>query len=97
VLTVPAAYLGFLGLAAVTDAGSVADRARFVGVLATMHLAWGAGFVVGAARGAQDAIDTSRSPLPVAGPAPGRRFSPASLRRKCAARFARTPGRRPTA
>jgi succinoglycan biosynthesis protein ExoA len=62
VVTVPAAYLGFLGLAAVTDTGSVADRARFVGVLATMHLAWGAGFVVGAARGAQDAVDTSRSP-----------------------------------
>ncbi len=62
VVAIPAAYLGFLGLAAVSDDGSLADRGRFVGVLATMHLAWGAGFVIGAARGAHDAVDTSRSP-----------------------------------
>ena len=102
---VPAAYLGFLGFAAATDRGSAADRARFVGVLATMHLAWGAGFVLGAARGARDAVDTSRagahppgSGSSPSGTAPLRgRFSPASLRRTSAARFARPPGRRPTA
>ena len=61
VAVVPAAYVGFLGVAATTDTGTVADRARFVGVLATMHLAWGAGFLLGTARGARDAVDTSRS------------------------------------
>jgi succinoglycan biosynthesis protein ExoA len=98
VVTVPATYLGFLTLAAVADAGSVADRGRFVGVLATMHLAWGAGFVLGAARGAQDAVDTSRSPSSPArsAEAAGRRLSPASLRRTFAARFARRRDRRPT-
>lgn len=97
VVVVPAAYLGFLGFAAATDRGSAADRARFVGVLATMHLSWGAGFVLGAARGAQDAVDTSRSAAAPSNASARRRLSPASLRRTSAARFVRRPDRRPTA
>src|SRR5690606_19946216 len=41
----PIAYLALLLVAAVTTPGSLADRARLVLVLATMHLSWGAGFL----------------------------------------------------
>ncbi|MFI8631725.1 glycosyltransferase family 2 protein [Microbacterium sp. NPDC077663] len=44
------------------------ERCWLVLVLPTMHLAWGAGFLVGVVRGAKDTIDTSRldrnTPLP---------------------------------
>jgi succinoglycan biosynthesis protein ExoA len=56
----PVAYLATLAGTAVTGPGSLGDRARLCGVLATMHYAWGAGFLVGAARGAHNTVDTSR-------------------------------------
>lgn len=37
------------------------DRMIFLLVLPTMHLSWGAGFLVGVTRGGRDTIDTSRS------------------------------------
>jgi glycosyltransferase involved in cell wall biosynthesis len=60
----PAAYLSLLAAVAVGSGGSVADRARLCLVLATMHYAWGAGFLVGTLRGARDAVDTSRADSP---------------------------------
>lgn len=57
----PLAYLGLLILAAVTTPGSLADRLRLMVVLATMHLSWGAGFLVGVVRGARDVVDRSRT------------------------------------
>ena len=57
----PVAYLVLLIIAAVTSTGSLADRLRFAGVLAIMHLSWGAGFIVGLVRGAGNAVDTSRT------------------------------------
>jgi succinoglycan biosynthesis protein ExoA len=57
----PLAYLGLLVVAAVSTPGSLADRLRFMVVLAIMHLSWGAGFIVGLVRGAGDAVDTSRT------------------------------------
>jgi glycosyltransferase involved in cell wall biosynthesis len=57
----PIAYLALLVIAAVSSTGSFADRVRFAGVLAIMHLSWGAGFLVGLVRGAGDAVDTSRT------------------------------------
>lgn len=61
VAAVPVAYLVFLVCAAVLAEGSVGDRLRFVGALAIMHLTWGAGFLVGAAHGARERVDTSRA------------------------------------
>ena len=57
----PLAYLGLLILAAITTPGSLADRLRLMVVLATMHLSWGAGFLVGVLRGARDVVDRSRT------------------------------------
>ena len=57
----PLAYLGLLIVAAISTRGSLADRLRFMAVLAIMHLSWGAGFIVGLVRGAGDAVDTSRT------------------------------------
>lgn len=57
----PIAYLGLLLVAAMTTPGSLADRARLMVVLATMHLSWGAGFLVGVTRGARDSVDRSRT------------------------------------
>jgi len=57
----PLAYLGLLVLAAATTPGSLADRVRLMVVLATMHLSWGAGFLVGLVRGARDVVDRSRT------------------------------------
>jgi succinoglycan biosynthesis protein ExoA len=57
----PLAYLALLVVAAVTTPGSFADRARLAAVLATMHLSWGAGFIVGVVRGARDSVDRSRT------------------------------------
>lgn len=58
----PAAYLALLATVAVRSDGSLADRARLALVLATMHFAWGTGFLVGAGRGAGDTVDASRLP-----------------------------------
>lgn len=57
----PLAYLALLVGAAVVTPGSAGDRLRLPLVLATMHLSWGAGFVVGVTRGARDAVDRSRT------------------------------------
>jgi succinoglycan biosynthesis protein ExoA len=57
----PLAYLGLLVVAALRSTGGVADRLRFMLVVATMHVSWGAGFLLGAVRGAKDAVDTSRT------------------------------------
>ena len=58
------------------------------GVLATMHYAWGAGFLTGCAPARGDTVDTR---------AHRRRVSPASPRRRSGARPARRPRRRRTA
>ena len=57
----PLAYLLLLLIAGIAIDGSLADRARFVLVLATMHFSWGIGFLIGVVRGARDAVDTSRT------------------------------------
>lgn len=57
----PGAYLALLAAVGLCDDGSIADRSRLTIVLATMHYAWGAGFLLGVARGAKDAVDTSRT------------------------------------
>ena len=57
----PLAYLALLVVAAATTPGSLADRLRLMVVLATMHLSWGAGFLVGVLRGARDVVDRSRT------------------------------------
>jgi succinoglycan biosynthesis protein ExoA len=46
--------------AAVIASGSLLDRLRYTVVLATMHVCWGAGFIVGMLRGGGDSVDTSR-------------------------------------
>jgi len=57
----PLAYLALLIVAAATTPGSLADRLRLMVVLPTMHLSWGAGFLVGVTRGARDVVDRSRT------------------------------------
>jgi succinoglycan biosynthesis protein ExoA len=59
----PAAYLVLLVLLCFSSAGGPAwgDRWRFFLVLPTMHLSWGAGFIVGLVRGARNNVDTSRT------------------------------------
>lgn len=57
----PLAYLVLLLIAALTTPGSLADRLRLMAVLATMHLSWGSGFLIGALRGARDVVDRSRT------------------------------------
>jgi hypothetical protein len=56
----PVAYLVLLAGVCLAGDGSLADRWRYLQVLATMHFAWGAGFIRGALHGARDAVDTSR-------------------------------------
>lgn len=58
----PALYLLLLAaLLVVPSSGrSLADRATFALVIATMHVSWGAGFLRGALLGARDAVDRSR-------------------------------------
>ena len=56
----PLAYAGVLVGAAVVASGSLLDRLRYVVVLATMHVCWGGGFIVGMLRGGGDSVDTSR-------------------------------------
>ncbi len=62
VLLVPAVYVAFLGYAALAALGGdgVRDRMLNAGVLATMHLSWGGGFIKGLLTGAGDTVDTSR-------------------------------------
>ncbi|MDT4916305.1 MAG: succinoglycan biosynthesis protein ExoA [Pseudonocardiales bacterium] len=55
-----AAYLTVLTLVTSRSGGTTRDRVRFALVLAVMHYAWGSGFLRGVARGARDAVDTSR-------------------------------------
>lgn len=57
----PVLYAALLVVAAVTSAGSLADRMRFMAVIAIMHFSWGTGFLRGFIRGAGDAVDTSRT------------------------------------
>jgi succinoglycan biosynthesis protein ExoA len=57
----PVAYAAVLLAAAFGASGSLLDRWRYVVVLATMHLCWGAGFIVGTARGGAHTVDTSRA------------------------------------
>ncbi|MCU1513814.1 MAG: glycosyl transferase family 2 [Microbacteriaceae bacterium] len=59
----PGAYLVLLLLLCFSPAGGPAwgDRWRFFLVLPTMHLSWGAGFIVGLVRGARNNVDTSRT------------------------------------
>jgi succinoglycan biosynthesis protein ExoA len=56
----PIAYGLVLAGAALATSGSLADRARFVVVLATMHVCWGSGFLRGALRGGRNSLDRSR-------------------------------------
>src|SRR3954447_7294820 len=57
----PVLYAVLLVVAAVSSAGSLADRLRFIAVIAIMHFSWGTGFLRGFVGGAGDAIDTSRT------------------------------------
>lgn len=56
----PALYALVLLGAAVATSGSPLDRLRFIVVLATMHVCWGAGFLRGAFRGGAGSLDRSR-------------------------------------
>ncbi|SCY26628.1 Glycosyltransferase, catalytic subunit of cellulose synthase and poly-beta-1,6-N-acetylglucosamine synthase [Microbacterium sp. LKL04] len=59
--------LGVLAFSAIAGR-TLGQRAWLAAVLPTMHLAWGAGFLIGVLRGAHDTVDTSRldrnTPLP---------------------------------
>ncbi len=59
----PIAYVLLLAVLSLTAEGGPAwrDRWRYFYVLPTMHVSWGAGFIVGLFRGAKDAVDTSRT------------------------------------
>jgi len=56
----PLAYALLLIVAAATTSGSLLDRLRFAVVLKTMHLCWGAGFLLGVLRGGGGSLDRSR-------------------------------------
>jgi succinoglycan biosynthesis protein ExoA len=53
-------YLAVLAGASALTPGSLLDRLRFGGVLATMHFAWGVGFLRGVTHGGRHALDRSR-------------------------------------
>lgn len=57
---VDVAYAAVLVGASASGHGSLLDRLRFAGVLATMHFSWGAGFLRGIAHGGRGALDRSR-------------------------------------
>ncbi len=61
----PAAYAALLAGVALASRGTPLERVQRSGVLAVMHYAWGSGFLAGIARGAGDAVDTSRAAAPV--------------------------------
>lgn len=64
----PVAYKIGLAAASVRLGGdTAADRLRNMGVLATMHLSWGAGFLRGFTLGAGSTVDRSRVPTKPAG------------------------------
>lgn len=81
----PATYAAFLAYAAATLGGhGPVERVRDAGVIATIHLTWGAGFLRGLALGAGDTVDRSRvidgEELPP--PPAGRRSVVTRLRRR---------------
>lgn len=47
-LAAPAVYAAAVGIASMADAATAREAARLVSVYPTMHLSWGAGFLVGA-------------------------------------------------
>ena len=59
----PIAYVLLLVVLSLSPEGGPAwkDRWRYFLVLPTMHVSWGAGFIVGLLRGARDTVDTSRT------------------------------------
>jgi glycosyltransferase involved in cell wall biosynthesis len=57
-------YAFTVGTAAAREYEAPRDRFRYALVLATMHLTWGTGFLVGLARGARHTVDTSRAAPP---------------------------------
>ncbi len=57
----PVLYLALLAFAALRSPGGLLDRLRVAYAIAIMHVSWGSGFLVGVARGARDAVDTSRT------------------------------------
>ncbi|WBU38163.1 glycosyltransferase family 2 protein [Homoserinibacter sp. YIM 151385] len=57
----PGAYLLLLIGVGLVSGGGPAQRLRYMAVLAIMHYAWAAGFLLGVVRGAGDAVDTSRT------------------------------------
>ena len=58
----PILYAVLLVVAAVTmKSASLADRLRFMVVIAIMHFSWGTGFLRGFVAGAGNAVDTSRT------------------------------------
>lgn len=56
----PSAYALVLLAAMAMTSGSLLDRLRYAIVLKTMHLCWGAGFLLGALRGGGESLDRSR-------------------------------------
>ena len=65
------AYIALIAIVAAGRGGGKGwrDKLWTLAVLPTMHLAWGAGFMVGLTRGAHETVDTSRlgtrnTPLP---------------------------------
>ncbi len=57
----PVLYLALLVVAGASSTGSLADRLRFMAVIAIMHFSWGFGFLRGFVGGAGNAVDTSRT------------------------------------
>ena len=57
----PILYLLLLVYAATRASGSLADRLRFMLVIAIMHFSWGTGFLRGLVSGAGNSVDTSRT------------------------------------
>ena len=56
-----ALYLLLLIAAGARTPGSLADRLRFMLVIAIMHFSWGTGFLRGVVSGAGNSVDTSRT------------------------------------
>lgn len=54
-------YAATVATSAAREYDSLRDRLRYAAVLATMHGAWGSGFLVGLVRGGKHTVDTSRT------------------------------------
>jgi glycosyltransferase involved in cell wall biosynthesis len=54
-------YAATIGSAAAREYPAPRDRLRYALVLATMHVSWGSGFLVGLVRGGAHTVDTSRA------------------------------------